>query len=574
MDADRISADPTQRDRVTARIVSFVARNVGFICVAIVLVFCIISAFDPPRLNWGDSMSDYNAMNAGRNFARYGFLKLRLTPFLLDPAYMQPDDKTFVYTHYPQLPDLMNGVLRVAFGMTDIVQFRFVALLFSFASLFFIYRLLDRHWGRLAAQTALALWVVNPLWIRHADYLHHVPYGAFFGFGCLYLLHRYFDDERNWGFLAAAGVFAFLVVLASYDWWFFAPLLIAIATVANYRGVVLAPVFRVLGILAACCIAAVAFKVATNAWVLGGMRAFLNDLHFQYLERGTDTITRTTYTSGVWPTLYGRVDRFFTLLLFPIALFWALVPVLRRRSDPWIARAISAARVVPNPLLLLAAAVPFLYLFTEIWVGQYYASMLIVPFYAVAFGALIALLVGLGGAGRAVGVALFAAALLNSTVDNVRFKKAFFQRETIRTLAAQLDSVSSKGQLLLANHTFDGAYRYLFDRNSNALILIPPGVSNIALATYADPKQRPISGRPDGAIFVEHKHVVDELYDTGFYYILSRYRLWTLWGNPPAYHAAINEIIAERDSVLMSKVAAVGTKLYETKDYVIWRVKP
>ena len=81
-----------------------------------VFVFCILHAFDPPRLNWGDSGSDFNAMSAGRNFQKYGFLKLRLTPFLLDPAVMTIDhDKMFIYTHYPQLPDLMNGLLRVVF---------------------------------------------------------------------------------------------------------------------------------------------------------------------------------------------------------------------------------------------------------------------------------------------------------------------------------------------------------------------------------------------------------------------------------------------------------------------------
>jgi hypothetical protein len=519
-------------------------------------------------------MSDYNVMNSGRNFARYGFVKLRLTPFLMDPAYLRADDKMFIYTHYPQLPDLMNGMLRVVFRMSDIVQFRFVALLFSFSSLFFIYRLLDRYWKRQAAQIALTLWIVNPLWIQHADYLHHVPYGAFFGFGSLYWLTRYFDDERRWAFLAAAGAFSFLFVMASYDWWFFGPLLIAAATIANYRGVFRGSVVRVLGILAACCVAAVAFKLGTNAWALGGVRAFLNDLHFQYLERGTDTITRNTYASGVWPTLYGRVDRFFTLLLFPIALFWALVPAIRLRAESWAGRAIATARAVPNPLLLFAAAVPFLYLFTEIWMGQYYPGLLVIPFYAVAFAALIVLLFEWGRGARMIAMTLFAAALFNSMLDNVRFKKAFFRRDTIRTLGAQLDSVSARGQLILANHTFDGAYRYLFYRNTNAFILIPPGVSNIALEAYADPKQRPKSGTPNGAIFVEHKHVVDELYDTGFYYILARYRLWKLWANPPAYHRAINEIIAQRDSVLMSKVAAVGTKLYETDDYVIWRVKP
>ena len=115
----------------------------------LVLGFCVVHAFDPPRLNWGDSGSDYNVMGSGRAFQKYGFLKLRLTPFLLDPSVMTTkDSQVFIYTHYPQLPDLMNGVLRVVFRMNDLVQFRFVALAFSFASLFFIYNLIAGSTGR------------------------------------------------------------------------------------------------------------------------------------------------------------------------------------------------------------------------------------------------------------------------------------------------------------------------------------------------------------------------------------------------------------------------------------------
>ena len=37
----------------------------------------------------------------------------------------------------------MNGVLRTVFRLSDLAQFRLVALAFSFAALWFIYRLLD-----------------------------------------------------------------------------------------------------------------------------------------------------------------------------------------------------------------------------------------------------------------------------------------------------------------------------------------------------------------------------------------------------------------------------------------------
>ena len=141
------------------------------------------------------------------------------------------------------------------------------------------------------------------------------------------------------------------------------------ATVGHYRAAFRAPVVRTLAFLAAFAVAAVLFKVGTNAWALGGVKGFLADLHFQFAERATDKITRSSFQSGIWPTAYGRIERFFTLLLFPVAAFWALYPLIRKRWGASVP-ALAVSRV--NPLLLLLAAFPFLYLFREIWVGQYY----------------------------------------------------------------------------------------------------------------------------------------------------------------------------------------------------------
>lgn len=543
--------------------------NLGFVCVAGVLIYCVIHAFDPPRLNWGDSMSDYNVMTAGRNFAKYGFLKMRLTPILLDPAYQRSFEPAFIYTHYPQLPDLTNGVLRVVFHMHELWQFRLVAIGFSFAALFFIYQLLRSYWGRQTAQIALALWVVNPLWIQHADYLHHAPLGAFFGFGSVYLALRYLREERR-RFLVASGVFLFFTVLASYDMWFFVPLLLAMVTMHHHRKLVSWPIVRTLGFLALFAIAAVTFKFATNAWALGGVGPWLHDLRFQYTERGTDKITRTHYGHGALPTMYGRVERFFTLLLFPIVLFWALRPLIRRRWGNSFPQAFTA----PNPWWLFAAACPFLVIFTEVWVGQYYPTLLVIPFYAVACASFAAILLTSDARARLVGVVLVLGLLLNSLGENYSFKKAFFREDEIASLRAHLDSLEGPGQQVLFNTVFDAAYRYYFNRNTVALILFPPGPSNIVLATYSDEKQRPRAAGPNGTVYVHHNHLTDELYDKGYYYIFGRYGLWRLWGNPEKYRKAVDEIIAQRDSIIMANVQRMGTKVVETPDYSIWKIPP
>jgi hypothetical protein len=546
--------------------------SIGFICATLALAFCVFHAFDPPRLNWGDSLSDYNVMTAGRNFWKYGFVRLRFTPFLLDPALMTDRDAAFIYTHYPQLPDVMNGVLRTVLGMTDIVQFRLVALALSFGSLFFIYKLIRSYWSQRVAQVALALWVMNSLWIQHADYLHHGPYGSFFGYGSLYFLVRYLREGERRRFLFAAGSFLFITFLSSYDYWFYAPILIVLVAGAHYGVSRRGPLIKTVGVMGAFALAAVTVKLATNAWVLGGVAPMIRDLYFQYVERATDKVARSTYEGGIWPTMYGRVERFFTLLLFPLVLASAALPFVRRQ---WTAARDRLSHAGPNPGVLLLAALPFLYLFREIWMGQYYPGLLVLPFYAVAFGVTIELLLDTPRAAvRAIAPALLMLLLGNSAFGVLSFKKAFLRREVIRTLGAQLDSVSRRGQQVLANHIFNTTYRYYFDRNANAMILIAPKALDATLAALSDPQVDPRSGTADGAIFVQDKHLSSELFDKGYYYLLGRYGLWTYWGNPPKYRPEIDALVALRDSVLMDHVARIGTKLYDTDDYAIWRIKP
>src|SRR5215204_4776182 len=124
-------------------------RNIGVIAATIVLSYCVVASFDPPRLNWGDTSSDYNTMIAGRNFSKYGFTALRWTPHLLDTAAMYRGDSNMVYTHYPQLPELMNGALRrIAQFPDDLIPFRLFALAVSFGALVFIYRIVATYWSR------------------------------------------------------------------------------------------------------------------------------------------------------------------------------------------------------------------------------------------------------------------------------------------------------------------------------------------------------------------------------------------------------------------------------------------
>lgn len=549
---------------------TWLSRHVGFACVAAVLVYCVIHAFDPPRLNWGDSGSDYNVMTAGRNFQKYGFINMRLTPHLLDPAATSPGDPSKLYTHYPQLPDLMNGVERVVFGLSRLWQFRLVALGFSFASLFFVFALIRTYWSEQTAQIALGLWVVNPMWIQHADYLHHAPYGAFFGFGSVYFLTRWLAVPARRGFFLASGMFLFLAFFASYDYWFFAPLLLALVAFRHYGGIRL-PAIRTLALLGSFGLAAILCKFATNAWALGGIGALMRDLHFQAVERSSNPAMKIVVGPGVLPTMYGRVDRFFSLLLIPVALFWAAVPLLRGKASRQL-RALIGRQ--PNPWWVLFAALPFLCLFVELWVSQYYPALLVLPFYAIASAALIVLVLESRIRwSRALAAAALVGLFTNSLYEDITFPKAYFPESDVRSLKAQLDTLAQPGQYILVNHFFDFFYAYYFNHATVDLITVAPNIIDQALAYYDNPR-RVRTAPPTGAIYVQHKHLSAELYDKNDYFLLARHGFWAAWAEPERYRAGIDTLVAEHDSVLTAAVARIGTKVAETDAYVIWRIMP
>ena len=557
--------------RVARQAAAWLWAHIGFVCAGLALCYCLYKAFDPPRLNWGDSGSDYNVLTSGRNFDRYGFIALKFTPHLLPPdAMTRRYDAMYRYTHYPQLPDVMNGVLRRLFGLSTFPQFRLFALLLSFSALFFVYQLIQAYWSRQTAQVALGLWVLNPMWIQHADYLHHIPYGAFFGFGAAWALHRYLRQPGRGRWLLLAGSMLFMTVLSSYDWWFFGPALVTTIVVHHYRGLFRRDAFGLLVLLGAITIAAAALKFASNAWILG-WDGFVRDLTFQFRERATDDVTRTNFHEGIWRTLYGRVERFFTPLLFVVTAAWGVMPLLRKRMA---SRGIVIPAVI-NPLALLACALPFYLLFVEIWVGQYYPAVQIIPFYAV--GSAVAALLLIDSASRIArlaGAVMLGWMLASSIDENVSFPTAYFEPDAIATLAPQLDSVSPRDIEVMINHVFDAPYRYYFERRTMTALFMPRGQEEQTLRYVADSTKEPDRSTGQGAILVQHKHVADELYDKGLYHLLARRRAWTLWGNPRKYRDELREFVGGIDSLLIAGASRSGTKLYETDFYVVWRIYP
>ena len=211
--------------------------------------------------------------------------------------------------------------------------------------------------------------------------------------------------------------------------------------------------------------------------------------------------------------MFGRVERCFTLLLFPVALFWLAMPFIRRRTSE------DSSTTGAESGLFLLAALPFLWMFIQLWVLA-----------VLSHAARPALLRGRVRRGDCSlhryefprcqvrgGRLSSSRSAINSIDEDVRFKKAFFDPNAIRTLRAQLDSVSAPGQYIMVNHMWDSAYGYYFDRNTVLMGINASDRMDEALAYYTDPKRNRVAP-PTGAIFVQHKHLTDELFDKSFYY--------------------------------------------------------
>jgi hypothetical protein len=151
-------------------------RNIYSIALLCILfVFIAMPYVFYPDLNHGDEFADANILTAGRNFAKFGFIKCRFLEFTDE----QIDDpgSAAAYTHYPPLNDILNGVWRIVFRTDSLLFFRVIALLFSLAGVifwfFFIKKLTNSY---VLSWLTAVFYMTNPVFIYGMDALHQCSY--------------------------------------------------------------------------------------------------------------------------------------------------------------------------------------------------------------------------------------------------------------------------------------------------------------------------------------------------------------------------------------------------------------
>lgn len=254
-----------------------------------------------PDLDHGDEYSDANVLNAGENFARLGFVACRFLP-MFEPQAAAPHD---LYTHYPPLPDIVNGLLRVVFRTDSLRFFRVVSILVSLLGLLF-WTLFIRRITSSDRVVFLAglFYLSNPLFLFGFDSLHESSYSE-----CLRSLVFYLTAVivgiprgRRRVLLGAALVAAVGVTsLVTFEYVVYLSLFVALVGLScvessrrlSIRALLLVWLAPVVGF---------ALHVLQNVWYLGSVAAAATDLKTIAAERmlSSKDAPGGTLTLGIW----------------------------------------------------------------------------------------------------------------------------------------------------------------------------------------------------------------------------------------------------------------------------------
>lgn len=484
------------------------------LCLAAVAVYLVIGAFEPFRSNWGDPWSDGNAMTSGRYFARDGFIATRFTP-ILDVGPLAPT--SLRYTHYPPLPDIVNGLVQCVIGGGHLAAHRLFAILLSALAVLLFFRYARELWGPKIAQLSVLAIATNVLFIEYADSIHHVPIYWLTGWAALLASVRWLDTGRS-GWLVAMGVATYLCVLASYDFDLFlavmvpATILLRKQRLLRRRGLVLLLVFG------AAAVASVAIKNVLVIWAVG-YDSWHRDLLFQFFERASDAHA-TPYKEAFPIIAFWRMWRVFSPIFYA-GVVVQLVGVIDRVRG-------RTPELSLQPLILLAAGLPFLFVFTELVTEQSHPMLLLVPFAAVN----LALIVEASWRRwRPLGAALLVGYLAWQGWQLARMHKEFLRNRDADAVANVLRA--DHHPFVLSNFFIDGPVRYLWDRHLMGIDMSGRNrgaARNVLLSGLRDKFDQ--FGTDSPLTLVLFRHFRTHMFERALYVYLRSERRWT-WISQP-----------------------------------------
>lgn len=536
-----------------------VVDKIGVVVASLASLFLAVTITQPLRMNWGDPWSDCNAQNAGHFFVKYGWAKTAFTPVLdIEPLTRE----SLRYTHYPPLPDILNGLQRELYGNADISVFRITAIALSIASLLFFYRWVESLWGTTAASFSLALFSGSLLWLQYADTVHHVPIYSATGFGALLCGSRWITEQKR-RYLVGVSVLTFLCFLASYDYVFFVPLTTVTTSLLLEKRLWTSSTRRLYAAVVLGATLAVILKYALVVWAVGWSQ-FYGDLVFQFQERAT-TKHASNYKDGLAEIALLRLWRFFTPLFFVlVALHVALVALRVFARDR--ARRLAAARWTSTPLLVLFAGVPFLVVFSQLFCEQFHPTLLLLPYYAIGGGTLLARCWESPKL-RSLAVGALLIALGWQVHEIASFPKEFLARSDIGAIRTFLDA-NVHHRFVLTNGATGAPFLYYWNRYALSTSQIAPE----HIARYAGSLQEQFGDEPVRFIHFTNPEKID--FDKYVYGVFATENRWRWIANPGPTRDEWQPVVRARDDAMVARVSQYGVLELDTGTAQIWRIEP
>ncbi len=293
----------------------------GLFC-CIILFFIIYRAWLPSnRFNRGhldgDSYSEKNVLCAGEHFFKKGFIKCRFLPIHKKGPL---GENTQYYTHYPPLPDIINGFLRMG-GFQSIFSFRLFSVFLSIVMLTMLYLLIKVLFNdALIALIGTIYTGMTPYFLFFADNLQQHLYNELFVVGAI-LCFILFDKKLEKIYIIWTCFFVFLLSLTSFEY--------IIYLLIFFWGYYF--IFRrdwpikYLLIFSSSIFCGLFLHFAQNVWALGGIKEAFFDLKTAFYHR---TIGKVLVNSaaglldhsldkevmkGFIPEIIRRIDYFFSI---------------------------------------------------------------------------------------------------------------------------------------------------------------------------------------------------------------------------------------------------------------------
>ncbi len=543
--------------------------------------YLLISAFEPLRLNWGDPWSDANVLTALNYSSKYGFWKTSFTD-VLDVGPLTSE--SYHYTHYPPFAEIFYGTIRKIAGgkPLDITVYRLFAIGFAAIGMAAFYRYVRDVWGKGLAHWATMLCATNLLWIQFADAMHQAPILFASGMTALAAIPHQIspagggkdgETDSRGPVTSRLALIAgtYVCFLTAYDYYFFLP--IASLLTARVLGVpfLSKKMIRLAAIVAASGALAIATKAAFVSGALG-WHGFLEDVHFQFMERAT-TKYSPDYKSGFLIVILTRWTAYFTPLPFVIAivLFVRGAKAIWRYGLRASLRALlfgdNVLRGDPSTiLLLLFAALPFIVVFSELSVEQVLPSQVMIPFYAVGCAAAVVwvqrVVRALGRPQLAYGAfALFVGWQLGHMT---RVPKTFLDRDATSKIQEYLRQNDS-ADFLVTNLMSDGPVQYFFDRHMQ----MPTEVVAHTPGSYMELSSRTPSGIIHAVYFEDPG---TRLIDKSLWYLLPYKSKWAVFGAPYVFRKEALDILAEWDSRVLQGLERSGTEVMRLPGVRVFRL--